>query len=86
MDIFEQTANTSELAKKKLFHTKLLIFIHYQLDFKEINYPFQWWRKYETMFHIVNFLAHKFLGIVKSKIEKEKIKIFRTCLLQWDNF
>jgi hypothetical protein len=52
----------------------------------EINYPFQWWRKYETMFHIVNFLAHKFLGIVELQIEKEKNKTFRRCLLQWDNF
>jgi hypothetical protein len=56
LDIFEQTANTSELIIG-LVNRKILIFRKYQLDVKDINFPLQWWQKYEAMFLIFGFLT-----------------------------
>jgi hypothetical protein len=36
---------------------------------KNIKCSLPWWRKLETMFFIVAFLAQQFLGIVWSQIE-----------------
>ncbi len=56
LDIFEQTTNTCEPAKK-LVKRELLIFKRYQLDVKNIKCPLQWWHKHEAMFFTVEFLA-----------------------------
>jgi hypothetical protein len=34
--------------------------------------PFEWWKKQEYMFHIVDFLTCQVLGIIKSQIEIKK--------------
>jgi hypothetical protein len=56
LEIFEQIANTSELAEK-LVKRELLVFKRYQLDVKDIKCPLQWWHKHEAMFPIVGFLT-----------------------------
>ncbi len=47
--------------------------MRFQVDAKDIKFLFQWWEKYESMFYIVRFIAHKTLSIVGSQIEFEKI-------------
>jgi hypothetical protein len=56
LDIFEQIASTSELAKE-LVKRELLLFKPYQLDIKEINCPLLWWKKYEAMFPTIGFFT-----------------------------
>jgi len=71
LDILKQTPNISE-SMIELVTKEMLIFKYYQMDSKEVKYPFQWWAKHETMFPIVCFLAHQILGIVRSQIETKK--------------
>jgi hypothetical protein len=61
---------------KNLSLKKLLVFKHYQIDPKEIKYPFQWWGKHDAMFAIVGFLACQILRIVGSQIEIERFFFF----------
>jgi hypothetical protein len=56
LDIFEQTASTSELAKE-LVKRKLLVFKRYQMDVKDIKCPLQWWHKHEAMFPTIGFFT-----------------------------
>ncbi len=56
LDIFEQTASTSE-PSKELVIKELLIFRCYQMDPKDIKYPLQWWGKHEVMFPIIDFVV-----------------------------
>jgi hypothetical protein len=88
LDIFEMIVSTSELLTK-LVSRKLLIFRKFQVDFKEINCPLQWWKKHESMFPIVGFFAQQILEIDGSQIEIENIFSFagiftnlRRCCLQ----
>jgi hypothetical protein len=84
--IFEMiVVNTSELTTK-LNNRKLFIFMHYQMDVKDIKCPLQWWEKHENMFPI-GFCVKQILRIIESKIEMNKvfslIRIlagFRRCL------
>jgi hypothetical protein len=57
--------STKEIVKKRF-----LIFRHYQMDVKEIIYPFQWWEKHEVMFSIIGFLACQIFRIIGSQINK----------------
>jgi hypothetical protein len=63
LDIFEQTPRASE-PTTKLINTEMLIFIHYQVDSKEIKCPFQWCAKHEAIFPILDFLVGQILEIV----------------------
>jgi hypothetical protein len=72
LDIFEQTASTSELAIE-LVTSEMLIFKCYQVNSKEFKCPHQWWAKHEAMFFTVGFLAYQILGIVGSQIETKRI-------------
>jgi hypothetical protein len=56
LDIFEMIVSTSELVTK-LVNRNLLISRRFQVDFKEIRSPLQWWQKHESMFLIVDFLV-----------------------------
>ncbi len=40
---------------------ELLIFMHYQVDVKDIKCPFQWWEKHESMFPTIGFVLDKSL-------------------------
>jgi len=65
LDIFEMIINTSELAIE-LINKELLIFMHYQVNVKDIKCPLQWWEKHDNMFLIVGFCARQILRIVGS--------------------
>jgi hypothetical protein len=65
LNIFELTLNTNE-PTTKLITRKLLIFKYYQVDYRVIKCPFQWWRKHEAMFSTIDFLTHQILKIVES--------------------
>jgi hypothetical protein len=54
LDIFEMTTSISELVTN-LVNRELLIFRHYQVDFKDIKCPLQWWEKHESMFLTIGF-------------------------------
>jgi len=54
LNIFEMTTNISELVTN-LVNRKLLVFRHYQVDFKDIKCPLQWWEKHESMFLTIGF-------------------------------
>jgi hypothetical protein len=54
LDIFEMTTSISELVTN-LVNRELLIFRHYQVDFKDIKCPVQWWEKHESMFLTIVF-------------------------------
>jgi hypothetical protein len=58
LDIFHQTASTSELTKE-LITRELLIFKCYQVDPKDIKCHFQWWGKHEAMFPTISFLTNQ---------------------------
>lgn len=58
----------------------MLIFMHYQVDSKEIKCPFQWWAKHEAIFPILDLLVGEILKIVGSQIEIEKN------LFTWDTY
>jgi hypothetical protein len=60
---------------------------------KDIKCPLEWWRKHETMFPTIDFLAGQMLGTVNSQIETNKKKFlveivtkFRRCRLHLNNF
>jgi len=72
LDIFQQRTHTNE-PSKELVTKELLIFRCYQMNPKDIKCPFQWWRKHETTFLIVGFLAHQILSIVGPQIESKRI-------------
>jgi hypothetical protein len=65
LDIFEQIISTNQPIEG-LVKKKLLIFRKYQLDVKDIKYPFHWWQKHEAMFPTFGFLARQILRIVGS--------------------
>jgi hypothetical protein len=67
LDIFRQTASTSE-PSKELVTRELVIFRCYQVDPKDIKCLLQWWGKHEVMFPIVGFLACQILSIVGLQI------------------
>jgi len=71
-DIFETIVSIIELAKE-LINKKLLIFKRYKVDVNEIKHLFQWWKKHESMFLVMNFLARQILSIVSKQIEIEII-------------
>jgi len=79
LDIFQQTLSTNDPAKE-LVTKVLLIFKHYQMDFKDIKCLLQWWGKHEAMFSTVGFLPCQILSIVGSQIET-KIIFSLTCIL-----
>jgi hypothetical protein len=54
LDFFEQTTNTSEPVKEHVTK-ELLILTQYQVDSKEIRCHFQWLRRHEVVFLIVDF-------------------------------
>ncbi len=54
LDIFEMTTSISELVTN-LVNRELLSFRHYQVDFKDIKCPLQWWEKHESMFLTIGF-------------------------------
>jgi hypothetical protein len=56
LDIFKQTPDTSE-STIELVAKEMLIFRHYQVDFKEIKCLLEWWAKHETMFITVDFFG-----------------------------
>ncbi len=58
----------------------MLIFMHYQVDSKEIKCSFQWWAKHEAIFPILDLLVGQILKIVGSQIEIEKN------LFTWDTY
>jgi len=65
LDIFEMFAKTSE-PTKEVVNKELLMFIRFQVNFKEIKCPLEWWAKHESLFPIMAFLAHQILGIIGS--------------------
>ncbi len=71
LDNFEMTSNTSE-PTMELINKELLIFMHYQVDVKDIKCPLQWWEKHESMFPTFGFCARKILGIVGPQTETKK--------------
>jgi hypothetical protein len=92
LNIFEQTAKTSE-PMKELVSKKFLIFKQYQVNFKDIKYLFQLWEKYESMFPIVGFIAHQMLSIMGFQIEMgrifsliNKLNNLKRCHLQINTF
>ncbi len=92
LDIFEMVVNINELAKEHI-NRELLIFCRYYVNVKDINCPLEWWRKHETMFPTIDFLARQMLGVVSSQIETNKKKFlvefvtkFRRCHLHLNNF
>jgi hypothetical protein len=78
LDFFEQTTNTSELVKEHVTK-ELLILTHYQVNSKEISCPFQWLKRHEVAFFIVDFFQLPNLGTLRSQIENEKM-FFNTYL------
>jgi hypothetical protein len=46
------TTNINE-PMKELVDRELLIFKRFQMDVKDIKYPFRWWEKHEFMFPII---------------------------------
>lgn len=54
---------------EELIAKKLSIFKHYRVDPKEIKCSFQWWEKHESLSLIIDLLAFKILGTLKSQIE-----------------
>jgi hypothetical protein len=68
LDIFEMVVNINELAKE-LVDRELLIFCKYYVNAKDIKCPLEWWRKHETMFPTIDFLARQ---IVNFQIETNK--------------
>jgi hypothetical protein len=72
LDIFQQTPSTND-PTKELVTKVLLIFRHYQMDFKDIKCLLQWWGKYEATFSVVGFLPCQILSIVGSQIETKRI-------------
>ncbi len=89
-NIFEMVVNTNDLTKE-LVNRKLLIFLKYLLDAKDIKCPLKWWKKHETMLSTTGFLIKQILGIIGSQIEMKNIfsltKIFTNlnrCCLQLD--
>jgi hypothetical protein len=56
LDIFEMIVSTCELVTK-LVNRNLLIFKRFQVNFKEIKCPLQWWQKHEYMLPIIGFLV-----------------------------
>jgi hypothetical protein len=42
------------------------------VDPKDIKCPFQWLRKYETMFRTIGFLARQILGIIDCKLKQKE--------------
>ncbi len=92
LDIFQQTASTSEPSKERVTK-ELLIFRRYQVDPKCIKCLFWWWGKHEVMFPTIGVLAHQILSIVRSQIETKMIfslvgmlTNLRWCHLQSENF
>jgi hypothetical protein len=67
LDFLEQITNTSEPMKEHVTK-ELLILTHYQVDSKEIRYPFQWLRRHEVVFLIVDFFTYQILSIVSCMI------------------
>jgi hypothetical protein len=65
-------ASTNEIAKK-LVNQELLIFQKYQVDVKNIECLLDRWKKHESMFPTIDFLAKQMLEIVSSQIEIERI-------------
>jgi hypothetical protein len=65
------TTNTSELATK-LNNRELFIFMHYQMDVKDIKCPLQWWDKHESVF-LVGFCVKQILRIIEFQIEMNKV-------------
>ncbi len=59
LDLFQQTPNTSEVAKE-FVTKKLLIFKHYEVNPTEIKCHLQWWGKHETLFLLLVFWPTKF--------------------------
>jgi hypothetical protein len=55
LDIFEMTLNTNE-ATIVLLNNEVFIFMHYQMDVKDIKCSLQWWEKHESMFPTMSFL------------------------------
>ncbi len=57
LDIFKMTVSAFKLVIE-LINREVLMFKHFQVDVKEINCPFQWWEKHESMnFPITRFLV-----------------------------
>jgi hypothetical protein len=84
--------NINELAKE-LVNRELLIFCRYYVNAKDIKWPLEWWRKHDTMFSTINFLARQMLGTISSQIETNKKKFlvafvtkFKRCRLHLNNF
>jgi hypothetical protein len=65
LDIFEMSTGTNE-PTKEVVNKELLMFIRFQVNFKEIKCPLEWWAKHESLFPIMAFLAHQILGIIGS--------------------
>jgi hypothetical protein len=85
LDIFRQTASTSE-PSKELVTKELLIFKHYQVDPKNIKYFLQWWGKHEAMFPTIVFFTCQILSIIGSQIEIERISFLAFILTNLKNY
>jgi hypothetical protein len=72
LDIFEMTINMNE-PTLILVNRQFLIFKRYQVDFKVIKCPLQWWEKHENMFPTFGFCATQIFGIIRSQIEVKRI-------------
>jgi hypothetical protein len=92
VDVFEMVVNINELAHE-LVNQELLIFHRFYVNAKYIKCLLEWWRKHETMFPTIDFLARKMLRIVSSQIETNNffflvgfVTKFRICRLHLNNF
>jgi hypothetical protein len=63
LDIFEMPFRTNE-PTKEVVNKELLMFRRFQVDFKEIKCPLEWWAKKMSLLPTMAFLAHQILGIV----------------------
>lgn len=65
LNIFEHIASTSE-PTKEFVNKELLIFKQYQVNVKNMKYPFQRWEKHQLVLLTIGFLACQILNIIGS--------------------
>jgi hypothetical protein len=72
LDIFEMTINTNG-PTIVFINNEVLIFMHCQVDVKDVKCPLQWWEKHESMFPTIGFCIRQIFGIVRCQIEIKRI-------------
>jgi hypothetical protein len=72
LDIFEMRNNISEPTMEWIIR-KLLTFMHYERDIKDMKRPLEWWEKHENMFLTIGFYVKQIVRTMKSQFEIKRI-------------